>query len=96
MKKCRSAWMVPCLVVSLVLPVSLPVRAGTNCFAAAKIYQVHPLRGGPDAKDGWSVRGDAFSQCVRRSEAADKTLRARYPETIYALSLASTIGCHAC
>jgi len=75
---------------------SLPAQAATACFAAAKVYRIHPLRGGADSKDSWSVRGDAFNQCVRRAEAADRILRAHYPETLYALSLTSTIGCHAC
>ena len=75
---------------------SPPAAAATVCFAAAKVYRIHPLRGGNDSKDGWSVRGDAFNQCVRRAETADRILRGRYPETIYTLSLASTIGCHVC
>jgi len=76
--------------------VSLPAHAAAACFAATRIYQIHPLRGGADVKDGWSVRGESFNQCVRRAEAADRNLRARYPETVYGLSLASTIGCHNC
>lgn len=75
---------------------NISAGAATVCFTAAKTYRIHPLRGGADIKDGWSVRGDAFSQCVRRAETADRILRGHYPETIYTLSLASTIGCHAC
>jgi hypothetical protein len=75
---------------------NFPAQAATACFAAAKVYRIHPLHGGADSKDGWSVRGEAFNQCVHRAETADKSLRARYPETLYTLSLASTIGCHAC
>jgi len=75
---------------------SLPAQAATACFAAAKVYRIHPLRGGGDSKDGWSVRADAFNQCVHRAEAADRNLHARYPETVYTLSLTSTIGCHGC
>jgi hypothetical protein len=64
------------------------------CFTAAKTYRIHPLRGGPDVKDGWVVQGDAFAQCVHRAEAADKALHARYPDGVYGLSLTATIGCH--
>lgn len=64
------------------------------CFTASKTYQIRPLHGGRDKRDSWIVEGDAFAQCVRRAEAADKVLHARYPETVYSLSLAATIGCH--
>ena len=68
--------------------------ADTACFTSSRNYRIHPLHGGSETRDGWTVRGDQFGQCVRRAEAADKSLHARYPDTIYALSLASTIGCH--
>ena len=74
--------------------VSFPAEAGTSCFASSKSYGIHPLRGGPDMRDGWSVKGDAFNSCVHHAEAADKSLRAKYPESVYALSLAATVGCH--
>jgi hypothetical protein len=96
MNRYGSTPMIAGLVVCFVLSATLCAQAATSCFAASRTYQIHPLRGGPDVKQGWSVRGEAFNQCVRQAEAADKTLRARYPETIYALSLASTIGCHNC
>ena len=64
------------------------------CYTASKTYQIRPLHGGGDKRDGWTVEGNAFAQCVHRAEAADKALRTRYPETHYALSLAATIGCH--
>lgn len=95
MKKDHPAWILVSLV-TIFAATSFSASAADVCFAAAKIYQIHPLHGGADSKNGWSVRGDAFNQCVRRAEAADKKLHAQYPVTIYALSLASTIGCHAC
>lgn len=95
MKTHHLAWVFASLAPILVAA-NLPASAAGACFASAKVYRIHPLRGGADLKDGWSVRGDAFNQCVRKAEAADKSLRTRYPETIYALSLASTIGCHGC
>ena len=70
--------------------------AGTACFSASKTYRIHPLRGDIDRRDGWEVRGSAFNECVHRAEAADKALHARYPDTLYQLSLAATIGCHGC
>jgi hypothetical protein len=76
------------------LMVRIPARAATACFASSKTYQIHPVRGGADIKDGWSVKGDAFAQCVHRAEAADRSLHARYPGSVYALSPAATIGCH--
>ncbi len=74
--------------------VNFPAEASTTCFASSKSYQIHPLHSGSDLRDGWSVKGDAFNACVHRAEAADKSLRAKYPESIYALSLAATVGCH--
>ena len=68
--------------------------ADSVCFSSAKTYRIHPLRGGEDRRDGWDVRGDAFSACVRRAEAADKALQARYPDTVYQLLLVATVGCH--
>ncbi len=68
--------------------------SGEGCFTASKTYQIRSLHGGQDKRDSWIVEGDAFAQCVRRAEAADKALRERYPETRYHLSLAATIGCH--
>jgi len=87
---------ITCLALSFVVSATLFARADTACFAAARTYRIHPLQGGSDVTEGWSVRGEAFGQCVHRAEAADKALRARFSETIYALSLASTVGCHAC
>jgi len=95
MKTHHPAWIFASLV-TILAAASFPASAANACFASTKNYQIHPLHGGADIKNGWSVRGDAFNQCVRRAEAADKELRARYPETIYTLSLVSTIGCHAC
>ncbi|HXR94375.1 MAG TPA: hypothetical protein VN718_00755 [Rhizomicrobium sp.] len=71
-----------------------PSFAQDACFSASKTYRIHPLHGGRDKKDSWIVEGDAFAQCVRRAEAADKALHARYPETVYNLLPAATIGCH--
>ncbi|HEV7960705.1 MAG TPA: hypothetical protein VGP01_06705 [Rhizomicrobium sp.] len=68
--------------------------AADACFAASKTYHIRPLLGGQDTKDGWAVEGAQFAQCVRRAESADKALHARYPDTVYNLSLAATIGCH--
>jgi hypothetical protein len=76
-------------------PGSLALGADA-CFTAAKNYRIHPLRGGEDRRDGWEVRGPAFAECVHRAEAADKDLRAHYPDTVYQLSLTATIGCHNC
>ena len=96
MKPCRPAWISLAVAACLIAATNLPAKAATACFAAAKVYRIHPLRGGNDSKDGWSVRGEVFNQCVRRAETADRILRGHYPETIYTLSLASTIGCHNC
>ncbi len=71
-----------------------PAISADTCFASSKTYQIHRLHGGGDIKDGWTVQGDAFAQCVHRAEAADKALHTRYPEAVYNLSLAATIGCH--
>lgn len=71
-----------------------PAIAADACFSSSKTYQIHAIHGGVDKRDGWIVQGDAFSQCVHRAEAADKALRAHYPETVYSLSLAATVGCH--
>jgi len=70
--------------------------ADVSCFNSAKTYRIHPLHGGEDRRDGWAVKGDAFSACVQRAEAADKALQARYPDTVFQLSLAATVGCHQC
>ena len=75
---------------------SLAWSADQACFSSAKSYRIHPLRGGSDQRDGWEVKGTAFNECVHRAEAADKALQARYPDTVYQLSLAATIGCHQC
>jgi hypothetical protein len=69
-------------------------NAAGTCFAASKIYAIHRLHGGADTRDGWAVEGDAFAQCVHRAEAADKALHVRYPDAVFNLSLAATIGCH--
>jgi hypothetical protein len=71
-----------------------PAFSQDACFIASKTYRIHRLNGGPEKKDSWVVQGNAFAQCVRRAEAADKALRARYPDAVYNLSLAATIGCH--
>lgn len=92
----RSAWIFLFAAACHIAATNLPAQAATACFASAKVYRIHSLRGGNESKDGWSVRADAFNQCVRRAETADRILHARYPETIYTLSLASTIGCHNC
>lgn len=73
---------------------NFPASADTACFAASKSYRIHPLRNGSDGRDGWTVKGGAFNECVHRAEAADKSLRAKYPDGVYALSLVATIGCH--
>ena len=73
---------------------SSPVQA-RQCFTASKIYHIRSVHGGGNTRDGWQVVGNEFAQCVRRAEAADKNLRARYPDSVYELSLAATIGCHA-
>lgn len=82
------------VAASLGLLSANPVLSADSCFAASKTYQIHRLHGGGDSKDGWTVQGNVFAQCVHRAEAADKALRAHYPETVYGLSLAATIGCH--
>jgi len=82
------------LFVAACLAPSLEAQAA-ECFTASKVYQIHPLHGGQASKDGWSVQGDEFAQCVKRAEAADKVLHARYPDSMYELLLAATIGCHA-
>lgn len=84
----------PLLILFALLALSLEAQAA-ECFSASKVYQIHPIHGGKSSKDGWSVEGDAFAQCVKRAEKADKALRARYPDSVYELSLAATIGCHA-
>jgi hypothetical protein len=66
-----------------------------ECFTASKVYQIHPIHAGRNSKDGWSVQGDEFAQCVKRAEVADKVFRGRYPDSVYELSLTATIGCHA-
>ena len=84
-----------CIIGPVVL--STPGWSADNaCFSAAKTYRIHPLQGGDDRRDGWTVRGVAFNECVHRAEAADKLLRSHYPDTLYQLSLAATIGCHNC
>jgi hypothetical protein len=81
-------------ICGLILAAGAPARAAAICFASSKSYQIHPVRGGADIKDGWTVKGDAFAQCVHRAEAADRSLHARYPDNVYALSPVATIGCH--
>jgi hypothetical protein len=83
-----------CTIGSVLLSAVPGWSADTVCFRSAKTYRIHPLRGGADLRDGWDVQGGAFNACVHRAEAADKALRARYPDTVYQLSLAATIGCH--
>lgn len=80
--------------VSIAVLGNFPARADTACFASSKSYRIHPLRSGSDSRDGWTVKGDAFNECVHRAETADKSLHAKYPDSVYALSLVATIGCH--
>jgi hypothetical protein len=83
------------LIATLALVfLSCPAFAAPSCFSATRTYQLHPLRGGDDRKESWNVTGENFAQCVHRSEAADKSLHARFPETIYAFSPTATVGCH--
>ena len=92
MKKYALSLMVTtCIAILAGLPAH---AASAACFTSSKTYRIHALRGGPDIKDGWTVRGDAFDQCVHRAEAADKSLHAHYPDMGYELSLTATIGCH--
>lgn len=81
-------------ICGLILAAEVPARAAAICFASSKTYQIHPVRGGADIKDGWTIKGDAFAQCVHRAEAADRSLHARYPDSMYVLSPTATIGCH--
>lgn len=83
-----------CIAASVLCLTAPAWSADSACFSAGKTYTIHPLHGGGDKRDSWEVRGNAFSECVHRAEAADKALRARYPDTVYQLSLAATIGCH--
>jgi len=85
-----------CIIGSVLLSGTPGWSADSVCFSSAKTYRIHPLHGGTDRRDSWEVRGAAFRECVHRAEAADKALKSRYPETLYQLSLASTIGCHGC
>jgi hypothetical protein len=90
----KSGRMLAVCVSLLGVLVNLPAQAGTTCFASSKSYQIHPLHSGSDIRDGWTVVGDAFNECVHRAERADKSLHAKYPDSVYALSLVATIGCH--
>ncbi len=83
------------LILLLSQNYTVPARADGACFTASKTYRIHPLRGGADSSDGWTVKGETFRQCVRRSEEANRELKARHPDTVYRLSLTATIGCHA-
>jgi hypothetical protein len=91
MKKHR---LVMVFAVSIAVLGTFPANADTACFASSKSYRIHPLRSGFDSRDGWTVKGDAFNECVHRAETADKSLHAKYPDSVYALSLVATIGCH--
>jgi len=84
----------PHLMIAAILLSAGPALAQNACFTASKTYRIHPLHGGPEKRDSWAVEGDAFAQCVRRAEAADKVLHARYPDAVYNVSPAATIGCH--
>lgn len=64
------------------------------CFSASKAYQIHPLQGGADLRDGWAVQGGAFAECVHRAIAAEKVFLKRYPDTRFGITTAATIGCH--
>ena len=91
MKKSCDTILIAALALGLL---SCPAFAVASCFSATKSYQLHPLHGGGDRKESWSVTGENFAQCVHRGEAADKSLHARFPETVYAFSLTATVGCH--
>lgn len=95
MKKYRQGMVFAGCIAGIILLANISANADTVCFAASKSYRIHPLRSGSDLRDGWTVKGGAFNECVHRAEAADKSLHAKYPDAIYALSLAATIGCHA-
>jgi hypothetical protein len=82
------------LILLLSQNYAVPAWAEETCFTASKAYRIQPLRGGPDSSDGWTIKGETFRQCVRRSEEADRELKARHPGTLYRLSLTATIGCH--
>lgn len=84
-----------CVLTLLVLTNSRTVAAPA-CFTASKQYWIRPAHGGSRSADGWSVKADSFALCVRRQEAAEKSLRMRYPDSRYALTPSATIGCHAC
>jgi hypothetical protein len=84
-----------CVLTLLALTNSRTVAAPV-CFTASKQYWISPARGGDRSADGWSVKADSFALCVRRQEAAEKSLRMRYPDGRYVLTPAATIGCHAC
>ena len=90
----KSGRMVAVCVSLVGVLVNFPAQAGATCFASSKSYRIHPLRNGSDIRDGWTVKSDAFSECVHRAETADKSLHAKYPDSVYALSLMATIGCH--
>ena len=91
MKRFRAA----ALGLMLLGPVALSGPAlGAECFASSKIYNIHPLHGGQEKRDGWNVQGDNFAQCVHRGEAAEKGFHVKYPDSVFQLSLTSTIGCH--
>jgi hypothetical protein len=68
--------------------------APESCFAASKSYTIKHLSDGLAIKDGWTIEGGTFNQCVHRAEAADRELHAKYPDIRYGLSLAATVGCH--
>jgi hypothetical protein len=81
-------------IIGIAILANFPAHADTACFASSKSYRIHPLRSGSDIRDGWTIKGGAFNECVHRAEAADRALHAKYPDAIYALSLAATIGGH--
>lgn len=92
----NSAPRLSCLIVIMValFGARLAQAAPAVCFSASKVYRVHPAGGGPDVQESWHVTGDAFAQCVRREEAAEKLLRDKYPAAAYTLFPTATIGCH--
>ena len=94
MNKAESHLIILGCAIGSVLFASLPAVAASECFTSSKIYRIHPLPGGADIRDGWTVKADAFNPCVHRAEAADQSLHAHYPDTVYELSLTATIGCH--
>lgn len=83
------------LILLLSQNYTISAWADESCYSSSKTYRIHPVRGGVDLTKGWTVEGKGYPQCVRRSELANRQLKARYPDSAYRLSLTATIGCHA-